>query len=79
MYEISPKEYKKLLQDNITKTYKKARPCLEDAIHLQAKQIGKGIKLDDKNRMCSQKPSICNAKRSQNKFQNLLVDKPMQF
>ena len=28
MYELSPSEYKKLLKDNITKTCKKATPCL---------------------------------------------------
>ena len=48
MYELSPTEYKKLLKANITKAYKKATPCLEDAINLEAKQIAKGIKLDDK-------------------------------
>ena len=47
MYELSPTEYKKLLKDGITKTYKIATPCLENAINFEAKQIAKSIKLDD--------------------------------
>ena len=41
MYELSPSEYKKLLKDNITKTCKKATPCLQDASDLKAKQTVK--------------------------------------
>ena len=45
MYELSPTSYKKSLKDNITRTYKKATPRLEDAINLEAKEIAKCIKL----------------------------------
>ena len=31
MYELTPKEYKKLLRNNVTKTYRKAPPRLEKA------------------------------------------------
>ena len=48
MYELSPTGYKKSLKDNITRTYKKATPRLEDAINLEAKEIAKCIKLGDK-------------------------------
>ena len=37
MYELSATGYKKLLKDNITKTYKKATPRLKDIINLEAK------------------------------------------
>ena len=48
MYELLPTEYKRLLKDNMTKTYKKVTPRLEHAINLEAKQNAKGIKLDNK-------------------------------
>ena len=38
MYEFSPTEYKKSFKDNITKTYKKITPRLEDAINLRQKR-----------------------------------------
>ena len=37
MYKLSPTEYKKIFKSNITKTYKKATPHLEDAINLRGK------------------------------------------
>ena len=65
MYELLSTEYKKLSKDNITKTYKKATPRLVDAINLEAKQIGKGIRLDDKKIFTAKKSSIYNAKFSE--------------
>ena len=41
------KQHKKLLHDNVTKTYKKAAPKLETSINLEAKNIAKLINLDD--------------------------------
>ena len=43
MYELSPTKYEKLLTNNITKTYNKLTPCLENAINLKAKQFENGI------------------------------------
>ena len=65
MYELLSTEYKKLSKDNITKTYKKATPRLVDAINLEAKPIGKGIRLDDQKVFTVKKPSIYNAKFSE--------------
>ena len=48
MYEISSTVYKILLKGNITKTYEKVTPRLEDAIILEVKQIPKDIKLNDR-------------------------------
>ena len=38
MYGLSPTEYKKLLKDGITKTYKKVTPCLENDINFERLQ-----------------------------------------
>ena len=40
-------QHKKLLHDNVTKTYKKAPPKLETSINLEAKNIAELINLDD--------------------------------
>ena len=68
MYELSPSEYKKLLKDHVTKTYKTPTPGLENTINLEAKQIAKGIKLDDKIESTAKNQAIYNNKRSQNKI-----------
>ena len=47
---------------NISKTYKKLRPRLEDAINLEAKQIVKGIKLDDKIECAAKNPAFTTLK-----------------
>ena len=41
MCELTHKEYKKLLRNNVTKTYRKAPPQLERAINLKAKKLHK--------------------------------------
>ena len=48
IYEMPKKQHKKLLHDNVTKTYKKAAPKLETSINLEAKNIAKLINLDDR-------------------------------
>ena len=47
MYELTPKQYKKLLRNNVTKTYRKAPPRLEKATNLEAKEIAQNISLDN--------------------------------
>ena len=42
-----PKQHKKLLHDNVTKTYKKVPSKLETSINLEAKNIAELINLDD--------------------------------
>ena len=44
MYKQTPKEYKKLLRNNVTKTYRKASPRLEKTMNLEAKEIAQNIK-----------------------------------
>ena len=45
IYEMPEQQHKKLLHDNVTKTYKKVPPKLETSINLEAKNIAKLIKL----------------------------------
>ena len=40
-YKAAPREYNKLLKDNITKSYKKLMDRLEKAINMEAKNIAK--------------------------------------
>ena len=46
MYEMSPDNYKKLLYENITKTYKKSTSHMENSINMEAKYTAKKIKID---------------------------------
>ena len=48
VYEMKPDEYKKILKENITKTYSKAPKKLESAINLEAKQISEKLGLSDR-------------------------------
>ena len=45
---MPPNDYKKLLYENITKTYKKSTNRLEHAINMEPKHIAKNIKMDDR-------------------------------
>ena len=54
--------------DNITKTYKKATPRLEEAIKLEAKEIAKGIKLDDKIECTAKNPAFITLKDHKTNF-----------
>ena len=45
---MPPNDYKKLVYENITKTYKKSTNRLEHAINMEAKHIAKNIKMDDR-------------------------------
>ena len=48
IYKLPPQDYKKLLHENITKSYKKSATRLEKSINLEAKEIAAGVKLDDR-------------------------------
>ena len=47
IYKLLPQDYKKLLHENITKSYKKSPTRLEKSINLEAKEIAARVKLDD--------------------------------
>ena len=44
---MSPDNYQKLLQENVTKTYKKVPQLLETSINLEAKNVAKSYNIDD--------------------------------
>ena len=48
IYKLSPQDYRKLLHENITKSYKISPTRLEKSINLEAKKVAAGVKLDDK-------------------------------
>ena len=47
LLKMPPKKYQKLLQENVTKTYKKATQKVETSINLEAKNIAKSYNNDD--------------------------------
>ena len=47
-YEITKENYKKILHDNITKTYEKAQPSLPKKINIEAKKMAKSFSIDNK-------------------------------
>ena len=58
IYEVPPDEYKKLLKENITKTYRKSTPRLEKPLNLEAKQIAKKLELDDRIECLAKTPAF---------------------
>ena len=72
MYEVSPTEYKKLLHDNITKTYRKSTPRLEKAINMEAKCIAKKINLDDRIDSLAKNPAFITLKDHKPNFESSL-------
>ena len=48
IYKLPPQDYRKLLHENITKSYKKLPTRLEKSVNLEAKEIAAGVKLDDR-------------------------------
>ena len=56
IYEMPEQQYKKLLHDSITKTYKKVPPKLEISINSEAKNIAQLINLGDSIECIARKP-----------------------
>ena len=48
VYKLPPQDYRKLLHENITKSYKKSPTRFEKSINLEARKIAAGVKLDDR-------------------------------
>ena len=68
MYEMPPDNYKKLLYENITKTYKKSTSRLENSINMEAKYIAKKIKLDDRIECLAKTPAFITLKYHKENF-----------
>ena len=70
LYEMPPNDYKKLVYENITKTYKKSTYLLEHAINMKAKHIAKGIKLDDRIKSLAKTPAFITLKDHKENFRS---------
>ena len=53
---MSTEQHKKLLGENVTKTYKKAPPKLQRSINLEAKHIATKMKLSDRIEKLAETP-----------------------
>ena len=57
MYEIQKSHYKKLLTDNITKTYKQSNNNVHSSTNLEAKHIAKNLQIVDRVECMARKPA----------------------
>ena len=48
LFEMTSEKYQKLLQENVTKTYKEAPQKVESSINLEAKNIAKSYNINDR-------------------------------
>ena len=68
IYKLPPQDYKKLLHENITKSYKKSLTRFEKSINLEAKEIAAGIKIDDRIKYMKKAPAYITLKDHNNNF-----------
>ena len=70
----APKEYNKLVKDNITKSYKKSMGRLEKAINRETKSIAKKkkIRLSDRIECLAKIPAFITSKDHKDNFQSSL-------
>ena len=68
--KISKDTYNKLLQDNITKSYKKFNVTLITKINKEAKTIATELKLDDKTEQFNQREAFVTLKDHKVNFKN---------
>ena len=73
MYEVSATEYKKLLHDNISKTYRKSTSRLKKAINMEAKCIAKKINIDDRIDSLAENPAFTTLKNHKPSFRSRLA------
>ena len=67
-YKAPPREYNKLLKDNIAKSYKKSTDRLEKAISMEAKNIAKKIQLSDRIDCLAKTPAFITLKDHKDNF-----------
>ena len=70
IYKLPPQDYRKLLYENITKSYKKSPTCLEKSINLEAKEIAAGVKLDDRIEYMAKAPAYITLKDHKDNFRS---------
>ena len=65
---MSKDQHKKLLRDNITKTYEKAPPKLEASIDLEEKSISTKLKISDTVERIARRPAFVTLKDNKDNF-----------
>ena len=70
LYKLNNDKYKKLLQDNITESYKKANTNSIRSINKEAKTIAEDLKIDDRIEQFSQREAFITLKDHKENFQN---------
>ena len=70
LYKVSKDTYSKLLQDNITKSYKKSNVSVINNINKEAKVIAAELKLDDRIEQFNQREAFVTLKDHKVNFQN---------
>ena len=70
IYKLPPQDYKRLLHENITKSYKKSPTRLEKSINLEAKEIAAGVKLDDRIEYMAKAPAYITLKDHKDIFRS---------
>ena len=70
IYEMDVDNYRKLLRDNITSTYKKADKSLTKKINQEAKHIAEKLKLDNRIECLAEKNSYITLKDHKDNFYN---------
>ena len=70
IYKLPPQDYRKLLHENITKSYKKSPTRLEKSINLEAKEIAAGVKLDDRIEYMAKAPAYITLKDHKDNFRS---------
>ena len=70
LYEVSKEEYNKILDDNITKTYKKAHNNTKEAIDREAKSIANNLGLSDRMERFAERPAFVTLKDHKEDFRS---------
>ena len=70
IYKMTSQEHKKLLKENVTKTYKKAPPKVETALNFEAKCIATNLNLSDRIEIFAQTPAYITLKNHKKIFQS---------
>ena len=70
VYELNSQQHEKLLMENITKTYKKAPPRLNNSINLEAKSIATNMKIADRVECLAKKPAYITLKDHKENFRS---------
>ena len=72
IYQTTAEQYKKLLKDNVTKTYKKSSDILEKSINMEAKHIAKKLELSDRIEHLAINPAFITPKDHKENFNSKL-------